>query len=177
MRDRMQALAMLLALVCATAVSPVRAPRDARSVFAGTWSDRATWYATAYSKAGISTGRLTCAWRLGTAFLICSTRYRAPSGSGTELSIYTRSAKGYGFVAVEPDGTTNRPAFTVRSDGSMLYDSSFEDKGKHVRMQTVNTFPAPGLEKWYLQYSTDGGATWTRMADGTSRRTGSPARP
>jgi DNA-binding beta-propeller fold protein YncE len=102
--------------------------------------------------------------------LVCSQQYVAPFGSGCDLSVYTRTAKGYGFVTVNADGSTHAPALEVQRDGSLVYTSTFQDRAVRVIDQAVNRFPSPNLELWTVRYSTDGGRTWTTMANGRASK-------
>ncbi|MBV8490586.1 MAG: hypothetical protein JO199_08655 [Candidatus Eremiobacteraeota bacterium] len=166
----MKHVAALAAFLVASLV-PAAADTDARAVYLGSWDGDSTFYATEMSKAGKGTGHIDCAWREGTTYLVCSQHFTGSLGSGSGLAVYTHpSPDKYGFLGVDPDGTTRTPSFTARNDGSLVYESSFEQKGQKVVMQTVNEFPSPGVENWYVQYSLDGGKTWVRMGDGVSRR-------
>lgn len=166
----MKSFLAFAALMLASSL-PAFADSDARSVFVGSWQGTGTFYKTDMSKAGTSNDKTTCEWREGTTFLVCSQSFDGPFGTGSDVAIYTHAAPdAYAFVGINPDGTTRSPKLTVRPDGSMVYEASFEQNGKQVVNQTVNEFPSPGVEKWYVQYSLDGGKTWVRMADGISRR-------
>ena len=160
-----------LAACAALWAQPARADDDARSVYLGDWDGTGTSYATHYSKAGTSGGHTSCAWQVDKTYLVCAQSFTGPDGPGRALSVFTRTGNRYGFIGVDPDGKTRSLDLVVPPQGEIVWNSSFGEKdGTHVLMRTVNTFPSPGVERWRLEYSTDGGKTWTRMADGVQRR-------
>lgn len=168
----MRRLAAIVALASIASLPlAARADTDARAVFAGTWEGGGTFVKSDLGKAGTSTDHTTCRWEFETTYLVCTQRTEGVFGSGVDIAIYTRTpAGGYAFVGIDPDGTTRSPKLVANADGSLTYSSEFDANGKHVLVQTINTFPSPGVEHWWVQYSTDGGKTWTRSGDGTERK-------
>ena len=154
----------LVALAGATAAA--QGETDARQLYAGNWKGTGTFYATPYSKAGPSSDTTTCRFEAGDAYLVCSQTSDSPYGPGVQLSVYTRSGDRYVFERIERDGTPHTGDVTV--DGTTwTYPFSFKNKdGVLVLMRTVNDFSQPRTNRWRSEFSTDGGKTWTRTAEG-----------
>lgn len=162
---------MIVPLLLAAAASALPIDEDVRTAYVGEWRGSGTFYATAYSTAGPSSGHTTCAWAEEKAYLVCAQDFTAAQGSGRALAIFTRKGNAYRFTGVDADGTPRTVDLAVTGQGDVIWNSTFDDKsGKHVTMRTVNTFPTPGVENWRTEYSLDGGKTWTAMAAGVMRR-------
>jgi hypothetical protein len=155
-------------------IAATPAPDDARNVYLGTWQGSGSMYATPYSKPGDDSDTTSCSWQAGTTYLVCAQHHVSPYGPGDQLSVYVRSGDGYVFTRIDPGGSAYATNVTVNGT-TWTYGSNFQDGSLVVQIRTVNTFPSPGVENWYTEYSTDAGRHWKRMAQGTEHRISAPS--
>ena len=146
------------------------APLDALDRFAGTWQSQGTFVDTAYSSAGSASGTTTCAWSGDHMFMICQQVATLNGKRDDDVAIYSYddSSNAYRFYNVHATQVTSS-VITVNGN-TVVYPFTFVDKGKSVTIRTLNIWDNPKFYTWRTVYSTDGGTTWTLMANGTSRR-------
>lgn len=171
MRYELMLSALLASLTSPSPAGPDPGTRLAElDRFAGTWQSHGTFVDTPYSKASAATGTTSCAWSFNKAFMICQQSAWMGGKRDDDVAIYTydASSEAYRFSNVQRSRTTSS---VITVDGNTItYPFSFTDNGKNVRIRTLNVWVSPGLYRWRTEYSTDGGATWTLMASGTSQR-------
>ena len=161
------------ALALAGTVLPFRAsaaPIDYLDRFTGTWQSQGVFVSTPYSAAGDATATTTCAWSGDHLFMICQQAVTMAGKRDDDLGIYTYDeiASAYRFYNVHTSRTTS---MTITIDGNTIaYPFSFTDKDKNVTIRTMNVWKNATMYTWRTEYSTDGGATWTLMASGTSQK-------
>jgi hypothetical protein len=155
------------------AAFPLRAtaaPIDALDRFAGTWQSQGKFLDTPYSQPGTSSATTTCAWSSDRVFMICQQVVTMQGKRDDDLGIYSYddASGAYHFYNVHP-GRTTSTAITVNGN-TITYPFTFTEKGQNVTIRTLNVWKSTSLYTWRTDYSTDGGATWTLMASGTSQK-------
>lgn len=155
----------------AAPITAFSAPIDELDRFAGTWQSEGTFVDGPYSKAGVSTASTTCAWSNDRSFMICQQSVLTSGKRSSDLGIYTYddASSAYRFYNVSSARTTST-TITV-SGNTITYPFSFTDNGKNVTIRTLNIWKNAGLYTWRAEYTTDGGATWTPMGSGSSKKT------
>ncbi|MBV9719408.1 MAG: hypothetical protein JOZ77_08810 [Candidatus Eremiobacteraeota bacterium] len=157
-------------LVGASSGAVLAAPLDALDRFAGTWQSEGTFLDTPYSDPGSTSATTVCAWSVDRTFMICQQRVLLNGKPDADVAVYTYdpTQSAYRFYNVRPAQSTSA---TITIDGNrIVYPFSFTDHGKNVTIRTLNVWENANTYKWRTEYSTDGGAHWTLMASGISRK-------
>lgn len=145
-------------------------PIDQLDRFSGTWHGQGTFVETPYSTAGTSSATTICSWSADHLFMICQQSATLAGKRDDDVAIYSYddAAGAYRFFNIRPSRITS---LTITVDGNTVtYPSTFTDKGKNVTVRTLNVWKNSNFYTWRTEYTTDGGATWTLMASGTSQR-------
>jgi hypothetical protein len=158
------------AVLCLALMLLAAGPIDQLDRFSGTWHSQGTFVETPYSPAGTSSATTICAWSADHLFMICQQSATMAGKRDDDVAIYSYddAAAAYRFFNIRPGRITT---LTITVDGNTVtYPSTFTDKGKTVTIRTLNVWKTHDLYTWRTEYTTNGGATWTQMASGTSQR-------
>ena len=145
-------------------------PADTLGRFVGTWRSSATLVKSDYSSAGTAHGTTTCVWSMSKEFVICQQAVVVDGALSHDIAIYSYdpAAKHYTFHTV---GVSNASDSTIEvTSKSVVYPSSFKDKGHTVTMRTVNEWRSPNRYDFRTEFSIDGGKHWTTMLSGFAYR-------
>ena len=140
----------------------------------GKWVGDGKLVDSAYSRAMTVGGVTRCAWSPDHIFVVCDQDVTANGKPGRDLSIYAFDPEksAYHMFGMSPSG--ERPRVTdlsISSDRNRWeYLGKAEIDGKSVQFRTVNVFRDADHVDWWSEYSTDGGANWTRMGQGSEAR-------
>ena len=146
------------------------APIDQLDRFSGTWHGQGTFVETPYSTAGTSSATTICAWAADHLFMICQQSVTLAGKRDDDVAIYSYddAAGAFNFFNIRPTRITST---TIKVDGNTItYPFSFTDKGKNVTIRTLNVWKNANFYTWRTEYTTNGGASWTLMASGTSQK-------
>jgi hypothetical protein len=130
-------------------------------------------YDTPMSKAQDVTSKLNCSWTADNKFLICDQTITMPDGMHNQLTVYSYDPGAKAYVYSTFAGPGARPNYSKLEVGEhkFIYNGSFERDGKKTLFRTTNTFSPSGDSYTFLaEFSTDDGAHWTKMLDGTAKR-------
>jgi hypothetical protein len=140
----------------------------------GTWPLEGKMLDTDYSKASTVTGVSNCGWSPDHVFLICDQSLMVDGKPDRDLSAYVFDAENstFHFYGLSPKGERPRSTdLVISADGNHWeYRSKNEIKGKTVQFRTINEFRNPDHIDWWSEYSTDGGAHWVKMGEGSEKR-------
>lgn len=145
-------------------------PVDQLDRFSGTWHNQGTFVETPYSTAGTSSATTICSWSADHLFMICPQSVMMAGKRDDDVAIYSydEAAGAYRFFNIRP-GRIASATITV-SGNTVTVPFTFTDKGKNVTIRTLNVWKTADLYTWRTEYTTNGGATWTLMASGTSQK-------
>ena len=161
------------------AVSPVGNPMvqtvedNPLLLYDGQWASTSHMYDTAFSKAQDISSKLTCSWTPDHEFLICDQVIRMGGATHSQLTVYSHDHEGHRYVYSTFNAPGSRPNFSTLEVAArqFIYSGSAEQNGKKTLFRTTNTFSSSGDRYDFLaEFSTDDGAHWTKMLDGTATR-------
>jgi hypothetical protein len=161
---------MRYAVLCLALALLAAGPIDQLDRFTGTWISQGTFTETPYSKAGTSSATTICAWSADHLFMICPQSVTLAGKRDDDVAIYSYdpAAGAFNFFNIRPARIATT-TITVNGD-TITYPFSFTDKGKNVTIRTLNVWKNANLYTWRTEYTTNGGAAWTLMSSGTSRK-------
>ncbi len=138
-------------------------------VFTGKWKSEGSFAETPYSKAHKVTSDIDCRWSPLGDFLLCEQRISEPAGKHIQLSIYSYNSENENYTISSIAGPGKQPwNGTVVIEGTLwTYPGNKDDK---VWFRTTNDFSVPDTEVFKTEFSSDGGAHWTTMLQGTARK-------
>lgn len=116
---------------------------------------------------------MECRWSPLGAFLNCEQAIKSGNGERRQLTTYSYNAVDNNYVYVTIGNPGEKPTSgTMEIQGKIwTYSFGYEaHNGKTVQMHITNDFTEPGLEKFKVESSDDGGAHWTRVMDGTAKK-------
>ncbi len=140
--------------------------------FIGKWESTGTFAETKFSQAHKVSSTIECRWSPQGNFLVCEQSITDGAERLVQLSIYSYNTKEGNYTITSMSGPGQQPFNgTVIIKGSLwTYPGGFERDGKKIEIRTTNDFSVAGTETFKTEFSEDGGAHWTTMLQGTSRK-------
>lgn len=117
---------------------------------------------------------LECRWSPQGVFLVCDQMVSMAGTTHHQFTAYSYNSKdgNYSYTTV-PDPGSPPNSGTVEIKGNLwTYSSRFEANGKTTQIRTTNEFTAPDKEIFKVESSSDGGAVWRTVLQGTAHRVG-----
>lgn len=161
-------------------VGPIANPMPVQSaednpllLYTGQWTSTSHMYDTAFSKAQDIAAKLNCTWTPDNEFLICDQVITMAGSTHSQLTVYSRDREKHAYVYSTFNSPGAHPNFSTLEVGArqLIYDGSAEQNGKKTLFRTTNTFSNAGDHYDFIaEYSTDDGAHWTKMLEGTATR-------
>ncbi|HEV3316272.1 MAG TPA: hypothetical protein VG488_04855 [Candidatus Angelobacter sp.] len=141
-------------------------------VFVGKWESTGAFSDTKFSQAHKISSSIDCRWSPLGNFLMCEQSITDGTEKLIQLSIYSYNSKDGNYTISSMSGPGQQPFNgTVIIKGSLwTYPGGFERDGKKIEIRTTNDFSVAGTETFKTEFSEDGGAHWTTMLQGTSRK-------
>jgi hypothetical protein len=146
---------------------------EALGFFAGTWRFEGEAMESPMGPAGKVTFTESCEWLQGGFALVCRSEGMNPTGPGSAIAIssYDPEQKAYTYYAAE----SNMPPFmaTGQRKGKVWTYHMESNMGDMTMMTRVTIAETSATSySFEMETSTDG-KTWTRVMEGTSRKSGS----
>jgi hypothetical protein len=165
-------LTMAVAISGAQTHTPDTSDADATKklgVFIGKWKSEGSFADTPYSKAHKVISDIDCRWSSLGDFLLCEQWISEPSGQHIQLSIFSYNSEKGNYTISSMAGPGKQPwNGTVVIEGTLwTYPGSKDDK---VWFRTTNDFSVADTEVFKTEFSSDGGAHWTTMLEGTAKK-------
>jgi uncharacterized protein DUF1579 len=165
---------MLALLLCTASVARVAALQNDDSTsklkaFQGKWESQA-----AFASGVKATAKLECRWSPQGKFLVCEQHVTLPDREQHQLTVYSYNAaeKVFRYSTFSDPGLPPSTGVVDIKDNVWIYDSSFENNGKTIKIRNTNTFTDAKHEVFKIVTSDDGGATWKPLLDGSANKTG-----
>lgn len=153
---------------------PVQSPEDnPLLLYTGRWTSTSRMYDTAFSKAQDIAAKLNCTWTPDNEFLICDQVITMGGATHSQLTVYSHSRERHAYVYSTFNMPGAQPNFSELEVGprQFIYNGSAEQNGKKTIFRTTNTFSNAGDHYDFVaEFSTDDGAHWTKMLEGTATR-------
>jgi hypothetical protein len=148
-------------------------PTSKLKAFLGKWDSQAV-----FASGMKATAKLDCVWSPQGRFLVCEQHVKLQDGEQKreqrQLTIYSYNAKEnvYRYSTISDPGMPPSTGIVDIKGNVWVYDSSFENNGKTIKIHNTNTFTDARNEVFKIVTSDDGGATWKPLLDGSARKVG-----
>lgn len=153
-------------------------PNERMSIWVGRWHEVVETKETAISHASSSPAHITCAWSADRGYMVCeylSEKIDPNQGKPQDhLSIfaYDNKAKAYKHLGISKDYKTLEET-PISIDGSLWhYDYQLSSaSGKKIDLRDSYEFVTPRKRITRIEFSLDGGHTWTLMSEAVGTKT------
>jgi hypothetical protein len=117
---------------------------------------------------------LECRWSPQGSYLVCEQTIHMGGGEHRQLTIYSYNAAdgNYAYTTLADPGAKPTSGRVEIKGNIWTYASSFEANGRVTHIRTTNEFTDSKTEIFKVESSTDGGATWKTMLQGSAHKTG-----
>jgi hypothetical protein len=175
---RPMVLTALLASVVTLSHASTPDPNDRMSIWAGRWHEVVETKETAISHASSGPAHITCAWSADRGYMVCE-YLREKVGPNERarsdhLSIfaYDNKSKAYKHLGISKDYKTLEET-PISIEGNLWhYNYQLSDaSGKKVDLRDSYEFVTPEKRITRIEFSLDGGHTWTLMSESVGTRT------
>ena len=166
-------LLWLLVLVAGASTQKPEAkdPLQTVVVYNGKWHSEDEAFDTRYSKAAKESVDLVNTCSTQGDFYICHQQLSKASGTTSSVMIFLWNSKAQGFDTYVMDARGGDPyhgRLTIEGDTFIWGSAAENDSGP--RWRTLNLFSGRDRIVYRVQFSTDGGKTWTTTKQGTETR-------
>ena len=161
------------ALWPASGLAQARHEESPLALYQGRWTSTAHMNDTAFSKAQEVTAKLSCSWTGDHEFLVCDQIITDARGTHSQLTVYSYNPddKSYRYSTIPSPGMPGMGGKMEVEDHRFVYSGSSEQNGKKTLFRTTNLFSAAGDSYTFVaEFSTDEGAHWTKMVEGTTKK-------
>ncbi len=165
---------ILLFLICSLYLHAADGSDVLNRWVGGKWVGSGKFVDSTYSKANTASATTKCAWSPDHVFVVCDQDILFGGAPMRDLSIYSfapKSGKYYFYGISLGEEKARSTALAISDEGAhWVYANTTEIGGKPVQFRTTNQFLNADTVKWWTEFSTDEGKTWTKTGEGEEKR-------